>query len=315
MPAPSNGFRIRVASSTSNLGPGFDCLGLALPIELQLEVTPLPAGSPQPPIELSGTLTERPIDGVERIGAAMGRLASHWGAALPAARVRAHSEIPVARGMGSSGSATVAGLLAAAAMLRADVPEAELFQLGCELEGHPDNIGPALLGGCVIAMPERAGKVHYYQARLHPDLRIVVAWPRTRVETKRARAVLPTSVPFSVARDQARRLAQLLRGLEDLDPARLALALDDELHTPYRAPLIPGCAEVLRAARDAGALGAAISGSGSAMIALGRGDLERVGVAMAEAFTRAGETPQYRICDIPRAGARVEPLSGSAAPT
>jgi len=283
-------------------------------MELQLEVMPLPAGATQPPIELSGTLAERPIDGAERVGAAMARLAAHLRAALPAARLRAHSEIPVARGMGSSGSATVAGLLAAATLLRAEVPQAELFQLGCELEGHPDNIGPALLGGCVIAMPERAGEVHYYSARLHPDLRIVVAWPRSRVETKRARAVLPATVPFSVARDQARRLAQLLRGLEDLEPGRLALALDDELHTPYRAPLIPGCAEVLRAAREAGALGAAISGSGSAMIALGRGNLERVGAAMAEAFARAGETPQYRICDIPRAGARIEPLSACPTP-
>ena len=294
---------ITVHGSTSNLGCGFDCLGLAVERAVTLEVEP--AEDPKAPLRLfeaRGTLNERPLEGEERIVRAMEALARKVGRQLPAVVLRAQSTIPVARGIGSSGAATVAGLVAANTLLDFPLTDDGLFDLGCALEDHPDNVGPALFGGCVVAMPDAAARVRWYPARVHGDLRVALAAPKTRVETTRARAVLPTTVPFALARDHARKLAQLLRGLEDLDPIRLLLGMSDELHTPHRLPLIPGGAEAMEAAREAGALAAAISGSGSAIVALGRGDLSRAADAMKKAFTKVGEEADAFVSAIPRAG-------------
>lgn len=303
-------FRVVVSGSTSNLGPGFDCLGLAVDLELALEVRPAPgAGSPEPAWrERSGTLQGEPAGDGERIVQGLRAAERASGRALPPIELWARSTIPVARGLGSSGAAAVAGLVAGFHALESRVEPDRLFELGCTLEGHPDNVGPALFGGCVVAMPDTAGRVVWFETPVHSDLRVAVAWPRSRVETRHARSVLPESVPFAVARDQARRLAQLLRGLADLDPARLALGSRDELHTPYRAPLIPGCAEVLAAALEAGALASAISGSGSGIVALGAGSMGRVAEAMGRAFARAGEQAETRDLAVPRRGFRIEPL-------
>ncbi len=309
-----NDFTISVPASTSNLGAGFDCLGLALDLRVRLSVRILPLGQPllrRKPF--TGTLAESPLAPPDRFERAMDAVARRVGRPLPPLEIEADSDTPVARGLGSSGAATVAGLVAAARVLEASLTADDLFDLGCALEGHPDNIGPALVGGCVLAMPDAQGRVSWFRAPVHPDLRVAVAWPATRVETARAREALPASVPFAVARDQARRLAQLLRGLEDLDPRRLRLGTEDALHTPYRAPLVPGCARVLAAALEAGALAAAISGSGSAIVALARApEAERAAKAMRAAFEASGEKVQAIVSGVPGEGYRVEPLVRSA---
>jgi homoserine kinase len=158
-------------------------------------------------------------------------------------------------------------------------------------------------------MPEPGGDVVWYRARLHPELRAAVAVPLTRLETERARGVLPREVSLDTARDQARKLAQLLRGLEDLDTRRLRLGVDDMLHTPHRLTLIRGGRQALDAAVAAGALAAAISGSGSAIVALGRGDLTAAAEAMRAAFVQAGESATAFVSGVPASGYRVEALS------
>lgn len=307
-------FRVTVPCSTSNLGPGFDCLGLALERYLEVEVRPARGAASRnfsARLHVSGTLAERPLDGEERIGRAIQRFARERGAELPCVELNAKSTIPVARGLGSSGSATVAGLLIANELLGAKAGAEYLFNIGCALEGHPDNIGPALVGGCTIAMPGEDDEVVWYPTPIHSDLRATVVFPKTRVETQRARKVLPEFVNFSVARDQARRLGQLLHGLATAERKYLQIGIADELHTPFRAPLIPGCERVMEAARRAGAHAAAISGSGSAMIALGNCkecDMQQIGEAMAAAFRDAGESPEIFISKIPTAGARIEKI-------
>lgn len=299
-----------VPCSTSNLGCGFDCLGLALERDLTLDVLPAEEGAPGPRIDrLEGTLAERALEGDEKLTRAMYALASAARRRLPPVRLHARSSIPVARGLGSSGAATVAGLVAANVLLGRPCQDDELFDLACALEGHPDNVGPAIHGGCICAMPDLRGKVHGFQVAVHPELRVAVACPTTRVETARARGVLPREVPFRVARDQARKLAQLLRGLETLDPGALALGTADELHTPFRLPLIPGGAEAMTAARDAGAIAVAISGSGSSIVALGRGDLIPVAQAMENAFAGAGEAAKAFVSAVPAAGYQLSQVS------
>lgn len=299
-------FRVVVPCSTSNLGPGFDCLGLALSREVALEVRPGESG----PLwkDRLGTLAGVPTGPEERFEAGLRAAAEAAGKPLPRLSLRGDSNVPIARGLGSSGAATVAGLVAGFRVLGEEAASGWLFDLGYAIEGHPDNVGPALVGGCVVAMPDAHGHVHWFESPVHPDLRVAVAWPAVRLETRVARGVLPETVPFRVARDQARRLPQLLRALADLDPARLDLGIGDELHTPYRARLIPGCERVMAAGRGAGALGVAISGSGSAIVALGTGSMHLVAEAMAHAFERAGEAAEAHVLEVPRRGYRIEPL-------
>ncbi len=193
-----------------------------------------------------------------------------------------HSQIPVGRGLGSSGAAIAAGL--ALAVASAGEPPArleELTSLACKLDGHPDNTTASLLGGCTLAVP-CDGELVILRQQVHADIAFSVAWPAQPLSTREARAVLPREVPFDDAVANPRRLALLLEGLRTGEAQLLALGIEDRLHVSRRLALIPGGAAALAAAREAGAFAATVSGSGSALIALGpRESAEAVANAMA----------------------------------
>lgn len=197
------------------------------------------------------------------------------------------SEIPVARGLGSSGAAIAAGLLLACqAAGRDPAREREvLLRLGTELEGHPDNVVASLLGGitCTLMLKER---LHVVQPSLHSSLGIAIAWGQTPMPTAVARKLLPASIPFSEALDQPRRCVGLLEGLRLGDPDLLRFGEQDYLHVAARLPHIRGGAQALNAARTAGAYLATISGSGSSLVAIGPKALDGV---IAEAMGRVLE--------------------------
>jgi homoserine kinase len=270
--------RVRVPASTSNLGPGFDLLGLALDLGLVVELEDLPADQPRHELRLPANPRDqaygwpREDNLVLRAHDAVHRLA---GRTAPPRRFTVASTIPVARGLGSSGAATAAGLLLGAASLGAAAPSPDaLHALGVELEGHPDNVTASLYGGCTLCLPpsERPDDRHagaLVHQPVSPELGFAVAWSRSTLSTDRARAVLPTSVPFEDAVENPRRLALLLAGLRSGDPELLRLGVADRLHHRYRLPLIPGGAEALAAAGVAGAWATAINGSGSSLLAIG----------------------------------------------
>jgi homoserine kinase len=271
---------VRVPASTSNLGPGFDQLGVALDLFLDLRWTP---GEP-------GRLTlEAPPDWPEpsedRLLACLRQAA---GSAL-GGHLRVHSEIPIGRGIGSSGAATAAGLLLGAA-LRGDLdPDREaLLLVGLTAEGHPDNIGAALLGGAVASCPTEDGGLLLTRPRIHQDIEFALAWPDTPLFTPAARQVLPRNLPLADAVFNARRLTLLLAGLESGRGDWLHAGLQDRWHVPYRLPLLPGSARAMEAAHAQGAFGATLSGAGSALLALcPAGSGARVAEAMAEELRRA----------------------------
>jgi len=179
------------------------------------------------------------------------------------------SEIPIARGYGSSGAAVAAGLKLASALASAEAKLDDLLAWGLEIEGHPDNSSAALIGGCTLSVPLPNGRVKVVRQALHADLGFALAWPSKGLATPAARKALPASVPFRDAVENPRRLALLLEGLRTADPELLALGVEDRLHVPYRLPLIPGAREALEAARASGAWLATISGSGSGLFAIG----------------------------------------------
>src|SRR5207237_134883 len=179
----------------------------------------------------------------------------------------AESEIPVARGLGSSAAAGVGGAAAAAVLLDLSLEGVALAELATELEGHPDNVAPAVFGGATLALQGPNGLI-VAPLVVHASLAFVFAVPDFMVETKRARAALPATLPHQQAVRAAAKSAALVQGLAHGDARLLAAALDDVLHVPYRRALVRGYDEVTSAARQAGAYGATLSGSGPTVVAL-----------------------------------------------
>src|SRR2546425_1082295 len=202
----------------------------------------------------------------------------------PGLVLEASSDIPIARGLGSSAAAVVAGAAAAAGLLALDLSDDALAALCAELEGHPDNVAAAIYGGATLVLRGAAGKLACTPLPVHPSLVLVFAVPHFGVETGRARGVLPHVVPHRSAVTAAARSAALVHGLAHADAALLAAGLDDVLHVPYRRSLVRHYDAVVIAARGAGAFGATLSGSGSAIVAVA--PFERA-AAVEQAMARA----------------------------
>ena len=238
---------VRVPASSANLGPGYDTMAAALWIHLELEV------------EETGELTveagggELPSDRTNLCVRAFESLHSADGISF-----RIRSEIPVSAGLGSSAAAIVAGLVAADHMFELDAP---LFETATEIEGHPDNVAAALLGGFVICADGRAERFDPA-----PGIEAVLAIPAQRVVTEEARAVMPSEVPIADAVHNAAHVGLLVLGLVRGDLDLVARGLDDRLHQPRRERLYPRSMELLRRARELGAVGASISGAGPAVL-------------------------------------------------
>jgi len=263
---------VRVPGTTSNLGSGFDFLGMAVERWLQVSARCVDDRSaPAVALERRGTLSDLGVppdqDLIYRGFAAACRAA---GRDVPGRLAfTADSDIPVSRGLGSSSAAVVAGAVAANSLLDLSLAPEALLALSAELEGHPDNVAPAVYGGAclVVRRPPPAGGFLTVPIEIHPALAFVFAIPDLRVETKRSRAALPASVPHATAVQAAARGAALIHGLVTGDPASVAVGLDDLLHVPYRRSLVTGYDAVTAAARAAGAYGATLSGSGPTLVA------------------------------------------------
>ncbi len=284
--------RLRVPGSTSNLGTGFDCLGLPLSLFLEVEARELPKGATTC-LERGPGCEDWPEGPEELLSRSLAHAASRWGGARPMA-LRVTSELPIGRGLGSSAAAIAAGLLIAAHLAEQAPTRDELLALGIELEGHPDNVVPALSGGLCHCLPADPPVV--LRPRLSEALGFALAWPEARIATREARAVLSEQVPHADAVENARRLPVLLEGLATADARLLALGVQDRLHVDARLGLIPGGVAALAAARAAGAWAATVSGSGSTLLALGaRGEEQPIADAMRAAFEAAGESATARV--------------------
>jgi homoserine kinase len=238
--------RVRVPASSANLGPGFDCFAAALGLFLELEVSEAEQFELVSALEVPHDRTNLTVTAFERI--------------LPASayRFELRSQIPLSGGLGSSAAAIVAGLLAADQLSGGG---AELLSLATELEGHPDNVAAALLGGVVVCTD---GEPHRFDA---PDgLEALLVVPREPVATQQARAALPAQVPLADAVYNTAHGALLMLGLATGELDLVARGLGDRLHQPYRAHLYPRSAELVAGATALGALGATISGAGPTVL-------------------------------------------------
>lgn len=283
--------RVRVPASTSNLGGGFDCVGIAVGRFLSVGARVANEGATSVELTRGGSLsavTCATTDDLIYRGFATACNAA--GREVPRSLVLdAESDIPVGRGLGSSASALLAGASAANALLGLGLAARAITRLCGDIEGHSDNVGPSLLGGAVFATRGDDGSTILAPIDVHPSIRLVFALPDFPVDTHLARASLPETIPHTDARRAAAASAALVLGLASCDAELLGVGLEGPLHIPYRRPLVPGYDEVVAAARGAGALGATLSGSGSAIVALATTERARgVAAAMTGAWRTRG---------------------------
>ena len=251
--------RIRVPASSANLGPGFDSFGLAWQLYNEIEVEhaeELRIEGCDARFRGEDNLVWRAYAGALR---ACGRQAG--GAHIRFLR----GEIPVSRGLGSSAALIAAGVLAADRLNRLSLGQDELLDLATAVEGHPDNVAPALLGGLTVSLMD-GDRAVTRRFPLSDRLRFTLLIPPFELSTALARSVMPPSVRMEDAVFNLSRAALLLRALGDGDGDLLRLALDDRLHQPYRRGLIPGYDAARDAAEALGALGLCISGAGSTLL-------------------------------------------------
>ena len=253
---------VEAPASSANLGPGFDALALALDLWLRVRVTPLDAGAESLVVEGEGA-DEIGLDAGNRFLIGLEHGLEEFALEPPIMKVEMFNEIPLARGLGSSAAASVAGLRAAEALVGEEIPQARLLALATKIEGHPDNAAAALLGGFVV--------VGSSPARFDPPGAIHVALfiPELPLRTESMRETLPEHVTHRDAAHNVSRTAMVVAALASgLRLDMLEAMSDDRLHEPYRTAHFPQLPQLIAAARDAGALGASLSGAGSTVIAL-----------------------------------------------
>ncbi|PKB68879.1 MAG: homoserine kinase [SAR202 cluster bacterium Io17-Chloro-G4] len=283
-------------ATTANLGPGYDCLGMALDIWNRLEVTSREADrGDEARVEIigegSGELETTKDNLVYR---AMEFLFREADREMPTIWLKCHNEIPLARGLGSSAAAIAGGLVAANKMCGQVFNGNELLEMAATIEGHPDNVAAAVLGGLQLVVSDQ-DRLYTAAINMPADLSAVLFIPEQRIATTDARSVLPDTVSVADAVHNMSRTALLVAGMSTNKPEYFGVATEDRLHQPYRQSLFPAMKLLFRAALDAGALGAFLSGSGSTVLALAKGREMTVAYEMAEAAKQAGVAGRLQV--------------------
>nr|WP_218844881.1 homoserine kinase [Microbacterium pseudoresistens] len=277
---------VRVPATSANLGPGFDTLGLALSVYDELEVIVLEGAALE--IEVTGSgADEIARDASNLVVRSIAHVFADVGVEMPGLRLSARNGVPHGRGLGSSGAAVAAGVLAAKGLLRgiAELDDRALLRLATELEGHPDNVAPALFGGLTIAWSGEAGPRHK-KLLVHRGVSPLVLVPGYTMSTSAARSLQPQQVPSEDAVFNVSRSALLIAALTQ-SPDLLLDATDDRLHQNYRAPAMPETDRLVRALRAEG-FAAVVSGAGPSVLVLCDGPGRRLdAVALADAVTDA----------------------------
>lgn len=254
--------RVVVPASSANLGSGTDCLGVALPIYLQATFEE----ADQLTFTFEGSTQNVPLE-QNLIYVAARKLFRSAGTEVPPMKVAVKSDIPLARGLGSSASAIVAGIWGANAWLGNPFSQQELVTAAVEIEGHPDNVVPCVAGGFTVAMPTQ-DTVLFSKISVNKKLYFTVAVPEYELPTKRAREVLPVQVDLKNSLQQIQRACYLVSAFNNSVFDSLYEATQDLMFTPYRRDLIPGFDDVVGSAVSAGAKCAVISGAGPTILAM-----------------------------------------------
>ena len=269
---------VKVPATTANLGPGFDSFGLALPLynTVTVEETIMPGTGIE--INIIDETNEQniisiPTDETNIVYKAIELLYNSIGQTPSELKITIKTNIPIARGLGSSASVIVGGLIAANELLGRPADEAALLSIATEIEHHPDNVTPAIVGGLVISSLQEDGSVIYSKMNWPKDWNITVCVPDYELSTSIARSVLPEEVSMKDAIFNLKHASMLVQAVNTADDKLMKVALHDKLHQPYRTKLIPGLAEIQNALKhEENVLGVVISGAGPSVLVISKGN-------------------------------------------
>ncbi len=307
---------VKVPATSANIGPGFDCLGLALPIynTITIEETVLPGTG----IEINmmtedeEAIDEMIFDDIPRdenniVYKAVEMLYNSIGQEPSELRINIQSQIPITRGLGSSAAVIVGGLIAANKLLGSPADETALLSIATEVEGHPDNVAPAILGGFVLASQEDDGSIVYRKLNWPNEWDITVCIPDFELSTNIARSVLPENVPMQDAIFNTKHLAMLIEAVNTKDEKLMKTALHDKLHQPYREKLVPGMKKIMEAFKhEDGVLGCVLSGAGPTLLIIShKYDLDKIKSTVKEIWEPQSVKVDIRTLKVEQNGAEI----------
>lgn len=295
-------FTVRVPASTSNLGAGFDCFGLALRLYLSVRATIVDAADEPCRVRNSGEGAGLSRTADNLIYVAMRFAASREGLELPPVRLAVHNELPLGRGLGSSAAAIVAGLSLCSLICGQKFSDETILRYALELEGHADNVAPALYGGFVVNCVTNEGGVIAVKRRWPADLKTIVVSPDVSLKTAEARDALPGTIERAAAVHNIQRAALFVAALDAGRYDLLWEAMRDRLHQEHRESLVPGLSAALSTPREPGLVGLALSGAGPSVVALATSRFAELGETIAESFRRNGTGARVRVLEVDEEG-------------
>jgi homoserine kinase len=293
---------VRVPASSANLGPGFDALGLALGIHLECRFRP----SATLKITVSGRDSECiPTTEENLIWQTALTVARDVGESLPAVELAIHNEIPLGKGLGSSAAALTAGVVMAEQLLGLHWKKMRVLDEAAKIEGHPDNVAACVLGSIVTSAIDSGGVAHAVRLELHESYDVAVIVPDFILPTSKARSVLPDCYSKQDAIFNVQRAALLVAALATGTTSAFPTALEDRMHQPYRAELVPGLDEALRL-RAPGLLGCALSGAGPSIVVFYERGFDEVCDLICQIFAIHGRKSEVIAARIAREGYSVQ---------
>lgn len=306
---------VKVPATTANFGSGFDCFGMALPIYnvITIEETVLPGTGVEINI-ISETdddddfaIEHIPKDENNIIYKAVEMLYNSIGQSPSELKINIKSQIPIAKGLGSSASIIVGGLLAANELLGRPADEAALLSIASEVEGHPDNIAPAIIGGLVLSSQEDDGSILYRKLPWPEEWQLTVCIPDYELATDISRSVLPKEVSMEDATFNTRRTAMFVDALYSRDAELMKLALQDKLHQPYRTKLVPGLQEIMESLKhEENVIGCVLSGAGPSILIISqRNNLDRIKSIVSDTWADLNVKTDIRTVKVEEHGAQI----------
>ncbi|RUM48703.1 MAG: homoserine kinase [Hydrogenothermus sp.] len=292
--------RIKVPATSANLGAGFDTLGIALNLYNEFIVEE----NDSIEIETYPKFPEFENPDKNLFVKVLKTTCQFLGNEFHGVKVKQIINIPVSRGLGSSATAIVAGILAGFYANKKQPTDKEFFKIAYQFEPHPDNLLPAWKGGLITACIE--GENTYYSKIPFPkDIKAVVVVPDFELSTEKARSVLPENISIKDAVYNIQRVSLFISALVNKNYELLKIAMNDKLHQPYRKQLIPNFDKVIKRALENGALGVSLSGAGSCMIALAKENFDKIGSGMVKAFNEVNISAEYKILEINEEGSKI----------